>query len=49
LNSDRYESARKTFAKLLRKPPAIRLVYFLGETELGLQHPDVAREDFSAP
>jgi len=47
LNSDRYESARKTFAKLLRKAPGNSdLVYFLGETELGLQHPDVAREDF---
>jgi tetratricopeptide (TPR) repeat protein len=47
LNRDRYESARKTFAKLLRKAPGNSdLVYFLGETELGLQHPDVAREDF---
>jgi len=47
LNHDRYESARKTFAKLLRKAPGNSdLVYFLGETELGLQHPDVAREDF---
>jgi hypothetical protein len=36
LNSDRYESARKTFAKLLRKAPGNSdLVYFLGETELG--------------
>ena len=47
LNRDRYESARKTFAKVLRKAPGNSdVVYFLGVTELGLQHPDVARENF---
>ncbi len=47
LNRDRYESARKTFAKLLRKAPSNSdVVYFLGVAELGLQHRDVAREDF---
>jgi len=47
LNRDRYESARKTFAKIMRKAPSNSdVVYFLGVAELGLQHPDVAREDF---
>ena len=47
LNRDRYEGARKTFAKALRKAPGNSdVVYFLGVAEQGLQHPDVAREDF---
>jgi Flp pilus assembly protein TadD len=47
LNKDRYESARKTFAKVLRKAPGNSdVVYFLGVAELGLKHPDVARENF---
>jgi len=47
LNRERYESARKTFAKVSRKAPGNSdVVYFLGVTELGLQHPDVARENF---
>lgn len=47
LNRDRYEAARKIFAKVLRKAPGNPdVVYFLGVAELGLQHPDVAREDF---
>jgi Tfp pilus assembly protein PilF len=47
LNKNRYESARKTFAKVLRKAPGNSdVVYFLGVAELGLQHPDVARENF---
>ena len=47
LNKNRYESARKSFAKVLRKAPNNSdIVYFLGVTELGLQHRDVARENF---
>ncbi len=47
LNRDRYESARKTFTKVMRKAPSSSdVVYFLGVAELGLQHPDVARENF---
>jgi len=47
LNRDRYESARKTFAKIMRKAPSNSdVVYFLGVAELGLQQPDVAREHF---
>jgi tetratricopeptide (TPR) repeat protein len=47
LNRDRYESAGKTFAKILRKAPGNSdVVYFLGVAELGLKHPEVARENF---
>jgi len=47
LNRDRYDSARKTFAKVMRKAPGNSdAVYFLGVAELGLQHPDVALENF---
>ncbi len=47
LNKNRYEAARKIFAKVLPKAPGNPdVVYFLGVAELGLQHPDVAREDF---
>ncbi|HKI12638.1 MAG TPA: tetratricopeptide repeat protein [Candidatus Acidoferrum sp.] len=47
LNKNRYEAARKIFAKVLPKAPGDSdIVYFLGVAEQGLQHPDVAREDF---
>jgi tetratricopeptide (TPR) repeat protein len=47
LNRDRYESARKTFARVMRKAPNDSdVVYFWGVAELGLQHRDVARESF---
>ena len=47
LNRDRYENARNTFAKVMRKAPNNSdVVYFLGVAELGLQHRDVARESF---
>ena len=47
LNKGQYEAARKIFAKVLQKAPGNADVdYFLGLAELGLQHTDVAREDF---
>jgi len=47
LNRDRYETARKTFAKILRKAPGnCDVAYYLGVAEFGLLHLDVARENF---
>lgn len=47
LNRERYASAGKTFAKILRKAPSNSdVAYFLGAAELGLKHPEAAREDF---
>jgi Flp pilus assembly protein TadD len=47
LNKDQYEPARKIFAKVLQKAPGNPdVIYFLGVAELGLQHLDLAREDF---
>lgn len=47
LNKGRCEAARKIFAKVLQKAPNNPgVIYFLGEAELGLQHPAAARESF---
>jgi tetratricopeptide (TPR) repeat protein len=47
LNKNRYEAARKIFAKVLPKAPGNPdVIYFLGVAELGLQHRDVAHENF---
>jgi tetratricopeptide (TPR) repeat protein len=47
LRKQQYESARKLLAKAAQKAPGNPdVVYFLGVAELGLQHTDLAREDF---
>jgi tetratricopeptide (TPR) repeat protein len=47
LKKEQYEAARKIFTKALQKAPGNPdVVYFLGVAELGLQHIDLAREDF---
>ncbi len=47
LKKQEFEVARKIFAKAAQKSSGNPdVVYFLGVAELGLQHPDLARDDF---
>ena len=47
LNKKQYEAARGIFSKALQKAPGNPdIFYFLGIAELGLQHLDLARENF---
>ena len=47
LKKEQYEAARRIFTKALLKAPGNPdVLYFLGVAELGLQHIDLAREDF---
>lgn len=47
LRVQQYETARKILSKASQKAPGNPdVVYFLGVAELGLQHTDLAREDF---
>src|ERR1700687_1137803 len=47
LNKKQYEAAKAIFTKSLQKAPGNPdIVYFLGVAELGLQHLDLARENF---
>jgi tetratricopeptide (TPR) repeat protein len=47
LNKNQYEAAKKIFTKVLQKAPGNPDVYyFLGVAELGLQHINVAGEEF---
>lgn len=47
LHKLQFEAARKTLAKaILKSPNNADLIYYLGLAEIGLKHPDIAREDF---